>query len=147
MEADDYSEVASWSSEFGGEPDSFDFVSARFSLGDWISIAAIFGPKFIEVDGCILWERAFERQNFEAWQAELSGDRARIEAVLNQLRLWQLIEYGESPEEAAAAAAIARSIAHCWRLRLAEQFPEARFTVAVHESEDGPIVTFNSVQP
>ncbi len=146
MKASEYSEVASWAEGFGGSLDSFDFISGRFSLADWISLSEIFRPSFIEIEGCILWNRSFERQNFDTWMTELSGDRTGVETVLNRLRLWQLIDYGESAEDAAAASTVADSIAQCWKLRLAEQFPGVRFHVAALETEDGPVVEFNVVR-
>lgn len=146
MKANEYSEVASWIEGFGGTLDSFDFISGRFSLADWISISEIFRPSFIEVDGCILWDRSFERQNFDTWMTELSGDRTRVETVLNRLRIWQLIEYSESAEDTAAASTVAESVAQCWKLRLSEQFPDVSFNVATLESEDGPVVEFNVIR-
>ncbi|WP_329566429.1 hypothetical protein [Kitasatospora sp. NBC_01266] len=146
LKARDYSEVSSWIDSAGGDLDSFDFISTKFTLGDWISISEVFTPDFILVEGCVIWDRCFEQQNFDLWWKTLSGDRTRIEATLNQLRLWQLIGYRGSAEDLLAARSIADSIAQCWRTRLGERFPEIEFALSVAETEDGPIIRFNTVR-
>jgi hypothetical protein len=147
MDPNEYSEIKSWAQGFDGDLDSFDFLARRCSLGEWLAISRIFRPHFIEVGDCILWDRVYDAENFQTWHSHLAGDLTRIEATLNQLLVWQLIDVQESAEDDRAAMEIAQSIAKCWYSALKGSFPDREFKVTAHSTEDGPIVSFITVRP
>ncbi|MDI6413384.1 hypothetical protein QLX52_31740 [Streptomyces albus] len=129
---------------FGGL-DFFDYAANRLTLDDWVSVSQIFRPRFVEVRGCVIWERAYQAANFAEWYRTLNGDVSTIEATLNQLRLWQLIDMDEiGTTEERLVRGIADDISSCWRASLASTYPDREFDGGVVETEDGPVVRFST---
>ncbi|MEU1374207.1 hypothetical protein ABZ442_11120 [Streptomyces triculaminicus] len=141
----DYPKIKSWVDEWGGEVDYVDFVKFNGDLAVLVAFSRILWPRFVEVEGCVLWDRVYEESNFNLWRESLSGDISRIEATLNQVRIWQIVESDEGDQE--ALNFIAACVVKSWRASLSADFPEREFEVLVVESEDGPIVTFSSAAP
>ncbi|MFE6666911.1 hypothetical protein ACFVFH_25510 [Streptomyces sp. NPDC057697] len=140
----EYSTIKSWADEWGGDVDYLDYIAYNSDLAALVALSRIFWPRFVEADGCVLWDRAYDEANFELWREELSGDTRRIEATLNQLRVWQLVESDETSGDSKALEFTATCIAKTWRAALHAEFPDRTFDVRVIESEDGPIVTFSA---
>ncbi|WP_437006707.1 hypothetical protein [Streptomyces sp. enrichment culture] len=135
--------IKSWVDEWGGGVDYVDFVKFNGDLAVLAAFSRILWPRFVEVEGCVLWDRVYEESNFRLWYENLAGEIPRIEATLNQVRVWQIAESGD--EGQGALEFIAACIADSWRASLSASFPERNFDVRVAETEDGPIVTFSSV--
>lgn len=141
MEPVQHSEIEAWAQSFGGNLDYLDFASYKLTLPDWVAVARLFRPRFVEISGCILWDRAYEPNNFQSWQSEVDGNPTAIETVLNRVRLWQLIEVdGEEDEQ--AILALARDVEFFWRAALRENFPDKEFEVSIIDIGDGPEVGF-----
>ncbi|MFB6903352.1 hypothetical protein ACFVG1_14300 [Streptomyces bacillaris] len=140
----DYPGIKSWAEEWGGRVDYLDYVKDHGNLGMMVAFSRIFWPRFVEVDGCVLWDRAYEESNFKAWSESLSGDVRKIEATLNQLRVWQMVDSDDVEEDWQAQDFFAACVAKTWGAALAAEFPRRIFDVRVIGSEDGPIVTFSS---
>jgi hypothetical protein len=140
----EYPEIASWTEEWGGAVDYVDYVKRNGDMALLVAFSRIFWPRFVEARGCVLWDRAYEESNFNVWQENLSGDNQRIEATLNQLRVWQVVESEDTDEDWQALEFIAACIAKSWRAALRAEFPDRAFDVRIINSEDGPIVTFSS---
>ncbi|SED18850.1 hypothetical protein SAMN05216489_02757 [Streptomyces sp. 3213] len=138
--------VREWTAAVGGGTDYLDYLSQEVGLGEWAAFSRVFMPRFVEVDGCVLWDRVYEPANFRTWQEQLRGDATSVEATLNQFRLWLHIDIPEDPESEAGALALAEDIAASWRRSLADAFPDRAFEVAATDSEDGPIVSFVTVR-
>ncbi|UNS98615.1 hypothetical protein MMF93_20740 [Streptomyces tubbatahanensis] len=125
------------------ELDYFDHAALRLNLTDWLSAAQVFHPRFIEVSGCLIWERAYEEDNFREWYQALNGNATAVESTLNQVRLWQLVDVNEGNSiEEKMVANLAREIAFFWRAALESDHPEYSFDGGVVETEDGPVVRF-----
>lgn len=107
----EYPKIKSWVNEWGGSVDYVDYVKRNGDLALLVAFSRIFWPRFIEVRSCILWDRAYEESNFNLWQESLSGDTQRIEATLNQLRVWQIVESDDMDEDRRALEFIAARIA------------------------------------
>lgn len=140
----EYARIKSWVDDWGGAVDYLDYVKSNGDMALMMAFSQIFWPRFIEVEGCVLWDRSYEKSNFNSWWDSLSGDSQRIEVMLNQLRVWQLVESGDTDEDWQALEFIAVRIAKSWRSALCVEFPGRDFDVRVIDSEDGPIVTFSS---
>ncbi|MCX4826297.1 hypothetical protein OG883_42390 [Streptomyces sp. NBC_01142] len=138
-------QIKNWAEAAGAGLDYLDFLSQRVGLSEWIALSRVFLPEFVEVEGCVLWDRAYEPGNFRTWHDQLGGDATSIEAVLNQFRLWQHIDIGEDPESEANALALAQEIATVWRLSLQRTFPQRIFDVQANDTVDGPVVSFTSL--
>ncbi|WP_329219796.1 hypothetical protein OG352_24470 [Streptomyces sp. NBC_01485] len=118
----EYPKIKSWVNEWGGSVDYVDYVKRNGDLALLVAFSRIFWPRFIEVRSCILWDRAYEESNFNLWQESLSGDTQRIEATLNQLRVWQIVESDDMDEDRRALEFIAARIAKAWRAALCARF-------------------------
>ncbi|WP_406131654.1 hypothetical protein [Streptomyces sp. NBC_00989] len=140
----DYPGIKSWVEEWGGGVDYLDYVKGHGDLGMMVAFSRIFWPRFIEVEGCVLWDRAYEESNFKAWRESLSGDIRKIEATLNRLRVWQIVDSDDVEEDWRAQDFFAACVAKTWGAALSAEFPHRNFDVRVIGSEDGPIVTFSS---
>ncbi|SEC17576.1 hypothetical protein SAMN05216483_1208 [Streptomyces sp. 2131.1] len=47
----------------GGEPDYLDLLSRSAGPAEWIALSRVFLPRFVEVRGCVLWDRSYEPGN------------------------------------------------------------------------------------
>ncbi|MGW9082993.1 hypothetical protein [Streptomyces yangpuensis] len=140
----EYPKIKSWVDEWGGDLDYVDYVKGNGDLAILVAFSRILWPKFIEVQGCVLWDRVYEESNFAHWHENLAGDIWRIEATLNRLRVWDLVASDDVDEDRQALKFTAENIARAWRAALGAQFPGRAFDVGVIDSEDGPIVAFCS---
>ncbi|GAA1037052.1 MULTISPECIES: hypothetical protein [Streptomyces] len=139
-------DVREWTEAVGDDADYLDYLSQQVGLGEWAAFTRAFMPRFVEVEGCILWDRAYEPDNFRTWYDQLRGDTTSIEATLNQFRLALYINIPEDRDSEAAASALAGEIAVSWRRCLRDAFPDRSFEVAASETEDGPVVSFVTVR-
>ena len=139
-------DVREWTQAVGDDTDYLDYLSQQVGLGEWAAFSRIFMPRFVEVEGCVLWDRVYEPHNFRTWHDQLQGDVTSIEATLNQFRLALHISIPEDAESEAAAYALAEEIALSWRRGLHEAFPERSFEVTASETEDGPVVSFVTIR-
>ncbi|MEU9987748.1 hypothetical protein AB0E10_13240 [Streptomyces sp. NPDC048045] len=139
-------DVREWTQAVGDDADYLDYLSQQVGLGEWAAFTRAFMPRFVEVEGCILWDRAYEPDNFRTWYDRLRGDTTSIEAMLNEFRLALYINIPEDPDSEAAASALAEEIAVSWRRCLRDAFPDRSFEVAASETEDGPVVSFVTVR-
>ncbi|WP_234436142.1 hypothetical protein [Streptomyces sp. NRRL S-813] len=142
MDPQSIPDVRQWTQETGGDTDYLDYLSQRAGLGDWAAFARVFMPEFVEVAGCVLWDRVYTQDSFRTWHEHLRGDATAIEATLNQLRLCLYIDIPEDEESEQGALALAEDIAASWRRSLHEAFPDRAFEVIATETEDGPVVSF-----
>ncbi|KMO94728.1 hypothetical protein ACS04_27365 [Streptomyces roseus] len=139
----EYSRIKAWVDEWGGRVDYVDYVKRNGDLGVLVAFSRILWPRFVEVGNCVLWDRAYEETNFNLWCDSLSGDARKIEATLNQLRVWQIVESGDAFDDKGAMEFLAACIAKSWKSALRAEFPGRSFDVRIVASEDGPIVTFS----
>ena len=137
-------DVKEWTETVGGGTDYLDYLSqsGHMGLGAWAAFARVFMPRFVAVEGCVLWDRVYEPGNFRAWHKQLRGDATAIEATLNQFRLWDYVHIPDDPASEAGALALAQQIADSWHRCLSLTFPARAFDVKAWESEDGPTVSF-----
>ncbi|WP_326590782.1 hypothetical protein [Streptomyces sp. NBC_01294] len=140
----EYSKIKTWVDEWGGDLDYVDYVKGNGDLALLAAFSLVFWPRFVEVQGCVLWDRVYEKSNFADWYENCSGDTRKIEMTLNRLRVWQLVESRDVEEDSQALKFAAERIARAWRAALYVEFPGRDFVVGVDDSEDGPIVTFAS---
>jgi hypothetical protein len=136
-----HSEIEAWARSFTGNLDYLDWASSRLALPDWLALARLFRPKFIEVSGCVLWDRVYRPENFQLWHEKVNGSPTAIESVLNRVRLWQFIDV-DSQEDEEAMNSLAQDIAFFWRASLEDSFPEKEFEVSIIDIGDGPEVGF-----
>ncbi|MFE1451540.1 hypothetical protein [Streptomyces olivaceoviridis] len=139
-------DVREWTQAVGSDADYLDYLSQQVGLGEWAAFSRVFMPRFVEVEGCVLWDRVYEPGNFRTWHERLRGDATSIEATLNRFPLELYIDIPEDPDSEAAAHALAEEIARSWDRCLHGTFPDRSFQVVASETEDGPVVSFTTVR-
>ncbi|MET8724680.1 hypothetical protein [Streptomyces misionensis] len=139
-------DVREWAQAVGDDADYLDYLSQQAGLDEWAAFSRVFMPRFVEVEGCVLWDRVYEPDNFRTWHERLRGDATSIEAMLNRFRLALYIDIPEDPDSEAAAHALAEEIARSWHSCLHDAFPDRSFHVTATEAEDGPVVSFTTVR-
>jgi hypothetical protein len=123
-----------------------------------VASAYLFWPDFVEVDGCILLAEMYDAGRFAEWMSTLGGERERVERVINEVSLGDLLmnqspendrELGELTDWAAdALAELAEVLASCWRGALADRFPDRGFHVGVdYRAANLPAVFFYTRRP
>lgn len=145
MKPEEYPEIRSWVGSLTGAPDYVDFLTHNCSVGMWLAFAHLVHPEFIEVDGCILWERKYNQERFEEWSHQLEGDVYALENILNRFVVADAVPCEETPENDSALADIAAALAGSWEHALTRTFPDRTFEVDVLSTDDGPTIVFHQV--
>lgn len=113
-----------------------------------LAAAWLFCPETVEYRGCVFLKENFGQDTVDDWFTSLRHDRERIEAVVNQVRLWDVFinasrtdgnQLGEELPQLALA------LGECWQGVLSARYPDLEVTVEVGDEEDGsygPAVTF-----
>lgn len=141
-----FAPIKYWSEDWGGEVDYLDFVNQHCDLPMLVALAGVFRPRFVEVEDCVLWDRAYKESNFRSWRAEYPADSRKIETTLNQLRVWDIVESEENAENQEALEFVAECVANTWTAALRASFPDRNFDVRVLPTDDGPVVTFSAAR-
>jgi hypothetical protein len=105
-----------------------------------MSLAALLAPDWVEERGCVMRADAYEPENFETWWRKTDGDRRAVEAVINHVHMYDVIEDTSDSDLRVLAEAVAR----CWRESLALTFPGREFTVEVVEDYGPTIVAYTT---
>ena len=114
-----------------------------------LTFAHLFWPEFVEVQGCVLLSRAYEQKTFDLWWQELSGDKRRIERVINHVHLHDVFTGDQDLELEVTNLALkelGEILVECWTCALAAQFPDRKFYVELRseEQEYGPTIYFST---
>ncbi|MFF7930954.1 hypothetical protein [Streptomyces sp. NPDC007940] len=113
-----------------------------------LAAAWLFCPETVEYRGGVFLKERFGQENVDNWFTKLSDDRERVEAVTNQVKLWDtfvntpLTDDDQLSEE---LPQLALALGECWQGVLSSRYPDLEVTVEVSDEEDGtygPTVTF-----
>ncbi|WP_432588345.1 hypothetical protein ABVG11_25535 [Streptomyces sp. HD1123-B1] len=143
MNPEEHSEIKSWTESLTDSPDFVDFLTHHLSVGMWLALAHLMCPQFIEVHGCVLWERKYDRERFEEWRQLLHADVYAIENALNRVVVADLVPCEATPENDSALEDVATAMAASWDAALTRAFPSRTFDVDVLSSDDGPTIVFH----
>lgn len=113
-----------------------------------LAAAWLFCPETVEYRGGVFLKEQFREENVDNWFTNLGDDRERIEAVTNQVKLWDtfvntpLTDENQLGEE---LPQLALALGECWQGVLSTRYPDLTIIVQVSDEEDGsygPTVTF-----
>lgn len=139
-----------WREQFARSADVWDYLGSQpGGLTTALALAHLFWPEFVEVRGCVLLSRSYEQEAFDRWWQELSGDRRRIERVLNHVHLYDVFTDDQELAPAVTKLALAELgeiLVACWTCALAAQFPGCKFRVELRSEEEeyGPTIYFST---
>lgn len=134
-----------WQDEELGPDNYLDFEGGlKFVL----AAAWLFCPETVEYRGCVFLKDRFFQDTVDDWFAKLGDDRARIERVVNGVRLWDMFmntELTDDDQLGEELPQLAQALGECWQSILVRRYPDREITVGVSDEEDGsygPTVTF-----
>ncbi|WP_346113353.1 hypothetical protein [Nonomuraea maheshkhaliensis] len=121
------------------------FILSNVSVAEAFSVATLLCPRFIEYRDCVFLEFAFEENSVNSWFNELKGDRAKVEAVVNHVHLWDFFAPASEADNEALQDFAAR-MAETWRHSARKQFPQRKFVVEANDglNDYGPTVVIYS---
>jgi hypothetical protein len=111
-------------------------------------LTALVWPDFIEVQGCVVRRSSYSAENFATWWDQYGAEPWRIEAVLNEVHLYDWVS-DFNPVDLPRLEAVAERIAAAWNSALTRTFPDRVFIVSYETEPDayGPTVTFHQAVP
>lgn len=147
MNVTDLPRVKQWQKVFGGTPGLWDYLAQEGSATLALAFAALFWPRFVEIQGCVLLRDRYQPENFRQWWERLAGRVSQIEATINHIHLWDLFDPQKEEIPESALEELAYVLATCWECALRHAFPKRMFTVTVSTGDEdyGPTVTFASL--
>lgn len=137
-----------WREHFASSVDVWDYLGSQpGGLTIALAFAHLFWPEFVEVRGCVLLARAYEQDAFERWWHELSGERCRIEQVVNHVHLYDVFTVDAEIDPQVTNAVLmelGEILVACWTCALAARFPGRTFHVEMRSEEEeyGPTIYF-----
>ena len=138
-------QVQAWSA--GDEDFSLSgFVMANVTVAEAAVLSALFWPDFVEFQGCVFLDFKFEEKGVNSWLDRLKSDLRAVEAVVNQVHLWDMFA-PTSPEEYKVLSQLAGRVSDIWRAAVRHAFPDREFLVSVADDpeEYGPTLTLTQV--
>jgi hypothetical protein len=122
-----------------------DYIDEQKGLGCVVAAAWLFCPETIEYRDCIFLKSRFDQGNVDTWFAQLDGEQADVEAMVNQTRLYDVFASYEFDGHDGDLTALALAVGECWQGVLAARYGRREVTVEVSGEEDGtygPAITF-----
>lgn len=115
--------------------------------GPRLLIAAgwLFCPETVEYRGAIFLAENFDPANADTWFGELGGAPDRVEAMVNQVKLYDVFGNCDLSAVGDDLRQLAMAIGECWQGVLSTRYPDRDVTVEVSDEADGsygPTVTF-----
>ncbi|MFF4502353.1 hypothetical protein [Streptomyces sp. NPDC001401] len=113
-----------------------------------LAAAWLFCPETVEYRGCVFLKENFSQDTVDNWFTSLGDNRQRIEAVVNQVRLWDVFINASRTDRdrlGEELPQLALALGECWQGVLSARYPDREITVEVGDEEDGsygPTVTF-----
>ena len=136
-------EMAEWNGGAGINVDGWLSVRGGFPLA--IGFSTLFWPRFVEFDGCVLFE-GFSVETFQGFMLETKGNRAAVEEVKNHRHLMDIFCLSTPVPTVEQLEYLGEVLRDAWEVKLARVFPQRRVRVSFERGmlEDllGYVVTF-----
>jgi hypothetical protein len=135
-------ELRAWNDGRGITPVDYVFCVARSDIA--ASFIDLFWPRFVEFEGYVLRE-GFDEDNLRRWEAAASVTKQNIETAINFLDVGCLFSNSGEPKSELLDARIElvrTAIAEMYTAKLARDYPDRKFKVALIDDEDDCAVSF-----
>src|SRR4051794_41899065 len=90
------------------------FMMANVTVSEAAVLSTIFWPDFVEFQGCVFLDFKFDEKGVNNWLDQLKGGLRGVEAVVNQVHLWDVFA-PPSPEEYEVVSQLAGRVWDMWR--------------------------------
>lgn len=119
---------------------------ANVTVSEAAVLSTILWPDFVEFQGCVFLDFKFDEEGVNGWLSQLKGDLRAVEAVVNQVHLWDVLAPA-SPEEYEVLPRLAGKVSDMWRAAARLAFPGREFQISVADDpeEYGPTLTLMSI--
>jgi hypothetical protein len=128
-----------------GEFDLRFFLHISTTVAQAAATAALCWPDFVEYRGGVFLEFLFDRGPIDTWFDHHGGDVKAVEAVVNHVHLWDVLD-AKSPPEYAALSGLAAMMKPMWEAAARAKL-DGRAVVVTATDEDidyGPTLTLQS---
>jgi hypothetical protein len=143
-----------WRGQFTGpsvnDMTPVDYLDEQKAFPYVVAAAWLFCPETVEYRDCLFLKDRFDAANVDTWFDRLEGDRADVEAMVNQTKLYDVFSNSDLDGHDDDLEELALAVGDCWRGVLAASYPEHGVTVEVSTEEDGaygPTITFWTNHP
>src|SRR5688572_15180593 len=80
-----------WRAEWvPGDLTLWDYLNHKGTPTLAVAFTDLFWPRFVEARGCVFMAENFPGFNLDEWWEHLQGDRARLEALVNTVHLYDV---------------------------------------------------------
>jgi len=126
-------ELKDWNNGNGIDPESWAGCKGNFQLAAAYSL--VFWPRFTELDGMV-FRGEMDRKTLDSWKQNCSDKPAEIEATANHLHIADLHYVGCPDASVERLVFLGTLLEEIYRIKLAAEFPNRRFTVKFYEPPD-----------
>jgi len=126
-------EIDQWNN--GRGIDLEDWIQCEGSFPDAIGYSSIFWPRIVEHNGYVLL-CPFGESALADFEKQSIGNRAAVEATMNHRHMELLFQNEVCNRSEERMHYLGETLAQIYRAKLAQQFPEKRFTVEYDRSDD-----------
>jgi len=139
--ADLIPELKAWNDGKGIDMD--DWIGCEGDHKHLIGYARILWPDFVEYDGCIFRGNGVAEENYQAFLTQTSGDKTRVEAVMNHQHIVDLFSrsHHERPSREIVLY-LGRLMKEIWQVKLNHDFPGRKITVDFPEGDPGDLLEY-----
>ncbi|HEY6020950.1 MAG TPA: hypothetical protein VIY48_13925 [Candidatus Paceibacterota bacterium] len=110
--------------------------------GQAIAYANLFWPKFVEHDGCILRDEAFDIDNFNTWMQSTNGNRRAVEAVINHVHILDIFGDQAATPTLEQVLCLGQFLRATWEAKLRLEFPSSEITVSFPEDPEPDLINY-----
>jgi hypothetical protein len=123
------------------------YALVNLTKDELIAVTRLFYPEFIEYEGGVFFLHQFTKGFFHDWKAQLLGNIAAVERVMNHVHLAQDLKYCVDELGTQNLIYFGQILLVTWKAALEDSFPGRSFKVEgnVEEFDEGPpefIITF-----
>lgn len=110
--------------------------------GQAIAYANLFWPKFVEHEGCVLRDEAFEIESFNTWMQSTDGNRREVEAVINHVHILDIFGNEAATPTLDQVLCLGRFLKATWEAKLKLEFPGKAVKVSFPEEPEPDLINY-----
>lgn len=132
-----------WDAEHGGGWSLVQYLHEGVPLLSLCAVAELLVPELVLDRGCLVLALRHDADGLDRWLEQTGGDVRAVEAVVNEVHLWDVVGDGDVEAASGLLEDLARRMAGAWEHAASVRFPQRRARAIVTD-EYGPTVTLVS---